>query len=204
MVSGSTFHQKPQPLCPALTPPASQVRRFLDLCDAEPRLAVHCRAGLGRTGTLIALWLMRRAGFSARAAIAWLRVVRPGCVLGRQQRYLCACERRGWGDGNALRPRDSEGRSYSCRESAASARGGAAGGTGEGPAGPSTRPQDHDAVGLSCLSMGKADGALSCGAAASLAAEFTAAMSARGAARVAGGFGSRSSACVGSRLGRCV
>ena len=129
---------------------------------------------------------------------------RPGCVLGRQQRYLCACERRGWGDGNALRPRDSEGRSYSCRESAASARGGAAGGTGEGPAGPSTRPQDHDAVGLSCLSMGKADGALSCGAAASLAAEFTAAMSARGAARVAGGFGSRSSACVGSRLGRCV
>ena len=127
---------------------------------------------------------MRRAGFTARAAIAWLRVVRPGSVLGPQQRYLCACERRGWGDGNALRPLDSEGRSYSGRVSAAAARGGTAGGAGEGP---------------ECLSMCEGGGAVSCGAAAGLAAEFTAAMSARGAARAAGGFKSRSSACVGSR-----
>ena len=57
---------------------------------------MHCRAGLGRTGTLIGLWLMRRAGFTARDAIAWLRIVRPGSVVGPQQEYLCACERRGW------------------------------------------------------------------------------------------------------------
>jgi len=70
---------------------------------------VHCRAGLGRTGTLIALWLMRRAGFAARDAIAWLRIVRPGSVVGPQQEYLCARERRGWsaaGGGWAMEPGD--------------------------------------------------------------------------------------------------
>jgi hypothetical protein len=35
---------------------------------------------------------MRSYGFSARAAIAWLRMVRPGSVLGDQQRFLCAVE----------------------------------------------------------------------------------------------------------------
>jgi cell division cycle 14 len=83
-------------------PPDATVRRFLDIVDAAPgAVAVHCRAGLGRTGTLIALWLMRRAGFSAAAAIGWLRIVRPGCVIGPQQKYLLACEQRPW-HGNEL------------------------------------------------------------------------------------------------------
>ena len=52
----------------------------MDACDGvgEGVVAVHCRAGLGRTGTLIGLWLMRHRGFAAREAIAWLRIVRPG------------------------------------------------------------------------------------------------------------------------------
>jgi cell division cycle 14 len=77
-------------------PPPSVVRHFLAICDAaEGRVAVHCRAGLGRTGTLIGLWLMLRGGFSADEALGWLRVVRPGSVVGRQQHYLKAVEARG-------------------------------------------------------------------------------------------------------------
>ena len=64
---------------------------------------MHCRAGLGRTGTLAALWLMKRAGFGAEEAIGWLRLVRPGSVIGPQHGYLKACLRRGW-RGNALAP----------------------------------------------------------------------------------------------------
>ena len=84
-------------------PPDAVVERFLDICDREGRVAVHCRAGLGRTGTLIGLWLMKHAGFAADEAIGWLRIVRPGSVIGPQQHYMKAAEGRGW-RGNALLP----------------------------------------------------------------------------------------------------
>ena len=74
-------------------PPDAAVLAFFDAVDAAPdAVAVHCEGGLGRTGTLIALYLMRSEGFTAREAMGWLRIMRPGSVVGEQQHYLCAVE----------------------------------------------------------------------------------------------------------------
>ena len=75
-------------------PPAAVVAAFLAVVDAaRGAVAVHCRAGLGRTGTLVAVWMMRSRGFTARAAMGWLRVMRPGSVIGAQQGFLCRVQR---------------------------------------------------------------------------------------------------------------
>lgn len=84
-------------------PPEDIIQKFLLKAeDTKGAIAVHCKAGLGRTGTLIGLYCMKHYGFPARAFIGWARICRPGSVLGPQQHYLSAVEEEMMEDGDSL------------------------------------------------------------------------------------------------------
>lgn len=52
------------------------------------KVAVHCKAGLGRTGCLIGAYLIYTYGFTANECIAYMRIIRPGMVVGPQQHWI--------------------------------------------------------------------------------------------------------------------
>ena len=63
--------------CPAM----EIVEDFIKMAEKEPAaIAVHCKAGLGRTGSLIGCYVMKHFKMPALQFIAWNRLCRPGSI----------------------------------------------------------------------------------------------------------------------------
>lgn len=65
------------------------VDELLEIIEKEKgAVAIHCKGGIGRTGTIIACYLMKHHCFDAHEAVAWIRICRPGSVMGQQHLFL--------------------------------------------------------------------------------------------------------------------
>eukprot|EP00096_Caligus_rogercresseyi_P011718 TRINITY_DN4703_c0_g3_i1.p1 TRINITY_DN4703_c0_g3~~TRINITY_DN4703_c0_g3_i1.p1 ORF type:complete len:530 (+),score=162.41 TRINITY_DN4703_c0_g3_i1:137-1726(+) len=86
------------------TPSDEILHRFINICETTSGgIAVHCKAGLGRTGSLIGCYIMKHWKWSANETIAWLRICRPGSIIGHQQTWLEEKQSEMWEQGEEYR-----------------------------------------------------------------------------------------------------
>ena len=70
-------------------PSINIIIKFIKLIDEyNEMIAIHCKAGLGRTGILICIWLIYKLNFKPEYAILWLRIYRPGSIHGYQGHFI--------------------------------------------------------------------------------------------------------------------
>ncbi len=69
-------------------PTMEQMDAFVDAVEARQQqgeqVGVHCTAGRGRSGTLVAVWFVH-TGMTSDEAIAYIRTLRPGSIETTEQ-----------------------------------------------------------------------------------------------------------------------
>jgi cell division cycle 14 len=87
-------------------PPDAILNKFITRSEeTNGAIAVHCKAGLGRTGTCIGCYMMKHFRLTAEEIIGWLRIVRPGSIIGPQQQFMKEMQLKMWRDGELMRAR---------------------------------------------------------------------------------------------------
>ena len=69
-------------------PPVTVKDAWLRIINSDDVVALHCGAGRGGAATLAGVYLIKKYGFTGDEAIGWIRICRPGSIVGPQQKYL--------------------------------------------------------------------------------------------------------------------
>ena len=82
------FEYKHIPIADLTSPTQEQIEEFVtfvnNLISSKKKIVVHCDAGIGRTGTMLACYLVNK-GCNAKRAILEVRKKRPGSVETMEQ-----------------------------------------------------------------------------------------------------------------------